>query len=376
RVLTSMAPIESLKWNVFVEQPVSEVYAKLNASILRTALLLLAGLMLSALGALALARGMVRPIRTLDEGAQRIGTGDLDQRIVVRTGDELEALADQFNRMSGKLRESYAGLEQKVEARTRELASALEQQTAISEILRVIAATPGDVKPMLNAVAERALKLCDAAQATIVLAERDALRCVAAFGSTRTLNEGESMPLTRGSVAGRAMFDRTPFQIEDLAAASEDDLPVGLELQRRIGHRTALAVPLMREDHAIGAIQLWRMDKRQFSERQIALVKTFADQAAIAIENVRLFNETKEALEQQQASAEVLSVIGSSVSDTAPVFTRIAESCKRLFDVSAISINLVGDDGLVHLGYYDGPNGDQLRSVFPGPLNRDSSTGL
>ncbi|HTL76418.1 MAG TPA: GAF domain-containing protein [Casimicrobiaceae bacterium] len=376
RVLTSMAPIESLKWNVFVEQPVSEVYAKLNASILRTALLLLAGLMLSALGALALARGMVRPIRTLDEGAQRIGTGDLDQRIVVRTGDELEALADQFNRMSGKLRESYAGLEQKVEARTRELASALEQQTAISEILRVIAATPGDVKPMLNAVAERALKLCDAAQATIVLAERDALRCVAAFGSTRTLNEGESMPLTRGSVAGRAMFDRAPFQVEDLAAASEDDLPVGLELQRRIGHRTALAVPLMREDHAIGAIQLWRMEKRNFSERQIALVKTFADQAAIAIENVRLFNETKEALEQQQASAEVLSVIGSSVADTAPVFTRIAESCKRLFDVSAISINLVGDDGLVHLGYYDGPNGDQLRSVFPGPLNRDSSTGL
>ncbi len=116
QVLTSMAPIESLKWSVFVEQPVAEVYAKLNASILRTVLLLLSGFVISALGALALARGMVRPIRTLDEGAQRIGAGDLDQRIDIRTGDELEALADQFNRMTGQLRESYAGLERKVEA--------------------------------------------------------------------------------------------------------------------------------------------------------------------------------------------------------------------------------------------------------------------
>ncbi len=108
-VLTSMAPIESLHWNVFVEQPVAEVFKKLNDSIVRTGLLLLAGLVISALGALALARGMVRPIRTLDEGAQRIGAGDLEQKIEVHTGDELEALADRFNRMTTRLRESYAG---------------------------------------------------------------------------------------------------------------------------------------------------------------------------------------------------------------------------------------------------------------------------
>src|SRR6185437_6918187 len=154
QVLTSMAPIESLKWNVFVEQPVAEVYAKLNASILRTVVLLLSGFVISALGAMALARGMVRPIRTLEEGAQRIGAGDLDQRIDIKTGDELEALADQFNRMTGQLRESYAGLERKVEERTRELQNALDQQTAISEILRVISSSPTDVKPVLEAVAE------------------------------------------------------------------------------------------------------------------------------------------------------------------------------------------------------------------------------
>ncbi len=157
------------------------MYAKLNASIVRTGLLLLAGLVISALGALALARGMVRPIRTLDEGARRIGAGELDQRIDIRTGDELEGLADQFNRMSAQLRESYAGLERKVDERTRELKNSLEQQTAISEILRVISASPTDVRPVLQAVAERAAHLCDAPFAHVVLVEGGALHPVAAY---------------------------------------------------------------------------------------------------------------------------------------------------------------------------------------------------
>jgi signal transduction histidine kinase len=123
-VLTAFAPIEPLGWRVFVEQPVTEVYATLDASILRTVLLLLAGFVISALAALALARRMVRPIRTLQEGAQRIGAGELEQKIDVRTGDELEALAGQFNDMTTELRRSYAELEQKVEERTAQLAVA------------------------------------------------------------------------------------------------------------------------------------------------------------------------------------------------------------------------------------------------------------
>ena len=374
-VLTSMAPIELLKWRVFVEQPVAEVYAKLNASILSTALLLLAGLVLSALGALALARGMARPIRTLEEGARRIGTGNLDQTIDVHTGDELEALADQFNRMTAQLRESYAGLERKVEERTHELQNALDQQTAISEILHVISNNPGDVRPMLNAVAERALRLCDAAQGTIVLVEGNALRREAAFGSTKTLDEGEVMPLTRGSVAGRAIIDRAPFQIEDLATASAEEFPIGRELQRRIGHHTALAVPLMHEDRAIGAIQLWRMETRPFTEKQITLVKTFAGQAAIAIDNVRMFNETKEALGRQTAMSEILRVISRSPTNVQPVFDTIAAAALRLCEaVSALVFTFDGE--LLHLAAGANLNADSAeawRRAFPRRPSRDTA---
>ena len=374
QVLTSLAPIESLNWSVFVEQPVAEVYEKLNASILRTALLLLAGLALSALGALALARGMVRPIRTLSEGAQRIGAGELDLKIDVRTGDELEALGDQFNRMTSRLRESYAGLERKVDERTRELTNSLEQQTAISEILRVISSSPGDVHPMLNAVAERASTLCDAAQSTILLVHEDVLRVAASRGSTPTLDEGELMPLTRGSISGRAVIDRTAIHIEDLATQPEEEYPVGREMQRRIGHHAALSVPLMREDRAIGAIGLWRMEARAFTDKQIALVKTFADQAAIAIENVRLFNETEEALEQQTAVADILRVISSSPTDVQPVLDAIAERAARLCDASAASMYLTEGNTLRHLAS-KGPSAEPVNHVDVLPIDRESLSG-
>ncbi len=377
RVLTSVAPIESLKWNVFVEQPVSEVYAKLNASIVRTALLLLAGLGLSALGALALARGMVHPIRVLEEGAQRIAAGDLDQRIDVRTGDELEALAGQFNRMSGALRESYAGLEQKVEARTHELQNALEQQTAISEILRVISSSPTDVQPVLDAVAQRAARLCEATVATVMLRRDDSLHPTAFFAADTGAapNPGYVIPLRRTYISGRAALECATFATPDIVPLLDSDYPEARKNQQELGFRAVLAVPLVREDVAYGVIYLYRREPRAFSREQIALVETFARQAAIAIDNVRLFNETKEALDRQTAMAEILRVISRSPTDVQPVFDTIATAALRLCDANS-GLVFTYDGKLIRLASSANLNpasANAWAKSFPRPASRETA---
>ncbi len=145
RVLTAFAPVAPLGWTVFVELPVDEAYQPLITSIQRTALVLFGALFLAALAGIFLARRMVVPIQALRAGAARLGGGDLSQRISVKTGDELEALADQFNDMAGRLQESYADLEKKVDLRTHELSESLDQQTATSEVLKVISSSPGEL---------------------------------------------------------------------------------------------------------------------------------------------------------------------------------------------------------------------------------------
>jgi signal transduction histidine kinase/HAMP domain-containing protein len=381
QVLASFAPIELLNWNVFVEQPVAEVYAKLNASIVRTALLLLAGLIISALVALVLARGMVRPIRTLSEGARRIGEGDLAQSIDVHTGDELEALAANFNRMTLQLRDSYAGLERKVDERTLELTNSLEQQTAISEILQVISNSPADVQPVLNAVAERAALLCDAPFSRVFLIDGDILRPVAehAGGMLTTVarwQPTDSVALRRTSLSGRAAIDRSTVHHADVLLLVDTEYPDAKDNMLRFGCRAVLAVPLMREGGAYGAIFVARHHPGLFAPDQVALVQTFARQAAIAIDNVRLFNETREALDQQRASGEVLAAISNSIANTGPVFEKILQSSQALFAGDTVGLTLVRDDGMLDIGAFAGPGGDELRSIFPQPLDRNTASGI
>ena len=301
-VLTAFARIDPLGWIVFVEQPVSEVYATLNASILRTGLLILLGLAASVVASLAFARSMVRPIAVLQEGAQRIGAGDLEQKIEIHTGDELEALANQFNRMTGKLRESYAGLEHKVEERTHELKNSLDQQTAISEILRVISSSPTDVRPVLDAIAERAVQLCDASAASIYLTEGDKLRQVVSQGlSADQVSHVETLPINRESTTGRAIVDRETIHVHDMLSEAAE-YPLGYELSTRFGHRTILVTPLYREGQPFGAILIRRQEVRPFSDREIGLLRTFGDQAAIALENVRLFREIEDKSRQLEVA--------------------------------------------------------------------------
>jgi len=353
RVLTAAVPIPLLKWWVFVEQPLTEVFAPLYASIARTAALLVAAIALAIVASLVLARRMVTPIRALEAGAARLGAGALDQRIDVRTGDELEALAEGFNRMGAQLQESYATLEHKVEERTRELTEALEQQTATAEILRVTSESPTDIQPVLDAVASRAARLCEAHDAAIFLVEGAVLRQRAAFGTLPSFAPGErrELPLTRGSVTGRAVLDGETIQVEDLAAASEREYPDGVAFERPFGHRTTLATPLLREGAAVGAILIRRMEVRAFAEKQVALLRTFAAQAVIAIENVRLFEELEarnhdltEALEQQTATAEILRVISSSPTDLEPVFATILAKATQLCDAQLGAVFRVVED--------------------------------
>ena len=291
RVLTAVAPIAALDWRVFVEQPVAEVYARLDAAILRTVLLLMAGLVMSALAALALARSMVRPIRTLDEGARRIGQGDLEQQIVVRTGDELEALADRFNRMTAQLRESYAGLERKVDERTAELTVALSRQTATAEILQVISHSMADAQPVFDKIIASCQRQFNSSRVGINLLRDDGMVINAAYGGPGA-DEFRAMfpvPNTEESGTGMAMRERQVMHYPDV------DLPEVPPYVRRGAELThahsVVFAPLIWQDQGVGTILVTREAREPFSAGEITLLKTFADQAVIAIQNAQLFNE-------------------------------------------------------------------------------------
>ncbi|MGA8048816.1 MAG: GAF domain-containing protein [Burkholderiales bacterium] len=375
-VLTAYAPIEPLGWNVFVEQPVSEVYATLNASILRTVALLVASLVISALVALALARGMVRPIRTLQQGAQRIGAGDLEQKIEIRTGDELEALAGQFNDMTARLRESYAGLERKVEERTAQLKEALEKQTATAEILRVISGSPTDVTPVFDAILRSAVRLTEAQIAAIFRYDGKLVHMTATHNWTPEavayFDRIYPAPPNPSFMSGRVILGKQVVKEFDALADEQYDHESAVAGR----WRRMLGVPMLREGNPIGALIVCWAEPGETPDRQVELLQTFADQAVIAVENVRLFNETREALERQTATADILRVISGSPTDTQPVFDAIVQSGLRIFDGLSVAIVLV-DGRLIQMGATAGSMSvDAARPQFPMPLSRDSASGL
>jgi len=309
KVLTAYAPVNPPGWFVFVETPIEEAYAPLYQSLERMGYVLLGALALAFIAGMFLAGRMVVPIQALRAGAARIGSGDLGQRITIKSGDEVEALANQFNDMAGKLQESYADLEKKVEQRTHELSESLEQQTAISGILRVISNPPDDVQPVLNSVAEHAARICEAQYTEIFIVDGDALRIVAGFGEVgRPVDE--PFPLDRSTIAGRTVVDMEPIHVPDVQHAG-NGFALGRAYGQKFGHRTILGVPLIREGRALGAITICRTEVRPFEQKHIALLSTFADQAAIAIENARLLrelNREREALaKQHQADARYIS---------------------------------------------------------------------
>jgi signal transduction histidine kinase/HAMP domain-containing protein len=244
----------------------------------------------------AISWSVIGPVEQMDTRFQQIAAGDFSQRVEVPNRDELGTLASNLNRMSQELGRLY----QQIEARNQELSESLEQQTATGEILRVIASSPTDLQPVLDTVAERAARLCEAANAQIFRLDHDVLRLAASYGP---LPASEEIPISRGRVPGRAFIDCKTIHVHDIVSAeAQAEFPDGNEIIQLIGQHTTLATPLSREGVAVGVIGIRRTEVRPFTDRQIKLLETFADQAVIAIENVRLFHEIEDKSKQLEAA--------------------------------------------------------------------------
>jgi signal transduction histidine kinase len=216
---------------------------------------------------------------------------------------------------------------------------ALDQQTATAEILRVISSSPTVIQPVFDALARSAVRLCGAYDATLFRVDGEAFRVVAHHGPIPFPMEGR-FPLVRGYVNGRSILDRRPVHVTDLQAESEE-FPEGSAVARHLGQRTTLVVPLMREGEAIGTIQLRRVEASRFTDKQIELLKTFADQAVIAIENVRLFTELQartQELTRSVGQLTALGEVGRAVSSTLDLETVLSTIVSR-------AIQLSGTDG-------------------------------
>ena len=346
KVLTAYAPVAPLGWLMFVELPAEEAYAPLYAALKRLGFVLLGALCFAVLAGMFLAGRMVGPIQVLQTGAARIGKGDLSQRIAIKTGDELEALANQFNDMAGQLQESYAGLENKVEQRTRELSESLEQQTATSEVLRVISSSPGDLKPVFETMLANATRICEANFGVLFRFKDDAAEATAMLGVPPAFAEFlQGGPLVPGPGSGLGRLVQTKQAVHILDARAEQEVwverdPYFITATELSGTRTLLIVPMLSEDKLVGAIAIYRQEVRPFTDKQIDLLSNFASQAVIAIENVRLLSELRARTDELGQSVGELRALGevsqavNSTLDLQTVLSTIVAKAVQLSDTT------------------------------------------
>jgi signal transduction histidine kinase len=293
-VLTSYAAIAPLDWSVFVELPIDEAYAPFYAAIVRTVALLLAALGLALLGGMVLVRRMVVPIEALRAGAARIGSGDLHQQISIRTGDELEVLAQQFNEMARRLEDSHANLEAQVELRTRALEQSVLELRALGEVSQAVNSTL-DLENVLATIVAKAVQLSSTAAGSIYVYDeaQQQFGMRATYGAASppvAMQRAHELDLADRYV-GLALTRQQPIQIADIL---DEPASLAKDLILEAGYRAILVLPLLWQDGVAGLLVVRRREPGEFSKTTVDLLKTFAAQSVLAIQNARLFSALHE----------------------------------------------------------------------------------
>jgi len=321
KVLTAYARVAPLGWLMFVELPAEEAYAPLYAALKRLGFVLLAALFIAVLAGMFLAGRMVGPIQALRTGAARLGSGDLSQRIAVKTGDELESLADQFNAMAGQLQESYAGLEKKVEERTheletrsRELAQSVGELRALGEVTQAVNSTL-DLATVLSTIVAKAVELSGTEAGSIYVVDpiTQGLQLRASHGMSDELIaelNRQGVDLSEKTIA-EAAAQRAPVQTPDLKDAEPS--PV-LDILLRAGYRAVLIVPLLGPEGLTGMLVVRRKAPGEFPQHTVDLLQTFAAQSVLAIQNANLFTEVEEKSRQLEMASQHKSQFVASMS--------------------------------------------------------------
>ena len=288
-VLTTSSVVPKLGWHVFFEQETAQALIPIRDQLVRIALLIALGLVVAIIAGTIMARRMLVPITALQAGARRLGAGDFGHRIEVKTSDELEELANQFNGMAGQLAATYSGLEEKVKERTRDLAQSINELKVLEEVGRAVASSL-DLNAVLPTIAARALEITHA-DAVLIYgydAGNHQFSLTESIGIDRSAEGGHRAIDADHSTLGEAAISGEPISIPQLGAVPEHPLrDVAIEA----GFNSVLVVPLVDQTGILGSLVVLRRNEGEFSANLIGLMKTFAHQAVLAMRNARLFTE-------------------------------------------------------------------------------------
>jgi len=362
-VLSTFAPIRSLGWAVVLEEPVAAALDELNTLVHFALLLLLAGLLVGAIILLGVSNKMTRPILELHRGAEVIGSGNLDYRVEIKTGDEIEQLAEGFNKMAAELQASYSTLEQKVEQRTREL-SALHAVAAASQSLELDVA--------LNEAIAKVLEILsfDAARIFLVDPSSQELKLKCHKGIDEELSQMPPYRIGEG-VIGKVGETGRPLVFEDIQTDPGFAQQARRKVAFNLGFHASVFFPIKAKDRILGVLNLLKRAPHHFTPEELRLVGSMVNQIGVAVENAILFEEVK----QTSQGLEALIRINRDVAELLErhiLLPRIAEEAKRILGVDGVSFRLVEGDHMVRAGY---AGGEELLDFHPKIKIGESITG-